>query len=501
MTPKTWGALRLSGFAVLVAAAVAGAAQMPARIPIGAVGAVGGPGSVGPPSIAPGSVVAAPVSETVLDCPGPETEGISGLEPVTGEAVTVFAATAPVVALTGVATVSGPGSLTAQSHPSGAALATSSTRGSVISGALSGSSTAAVTGLGGLAAGVAALQTGLRRDGDERGLQAVTCQTPRSDVWLLAGGGAATRRERLVVSNSGANALSVDVQVLGASGPVPSISGSRVAVPPHGRVGVLIDALAPGEPSPAVHVTASGGLITALLEDSWIDGATGRGRDNVGPADGPATEQTIPAAFLTGTGTLRIAVPGSDEAVVQARLIGTAGALALPSDGVVRIPGGTVRDIDLAAVPPGAYAVQVRSDRPVVASVLVQRRPTPEGPSDLGWAAASPVIPELAGTPVPPGTTATLLVVGVGEVWSATVYAVSATGEVTTLDATADADTAWVSAVPAGAVSVWVRPTAGAVRAGLVAEASDAGGPLVTVFGLEPITLSTSERPVREVRR
>ena len=91
MTPKTWGALRLSGFAVLVAAAVAGAAQMPARIPIGAVGAVGGPGSVGPPSIAPGSVVAAPVSETVLDCPGPETEGISGLEPVTGEAVTVFA--------------------------------------------------------------------------------------------------------------------------------------------------------------------------------------------------------------------------------------------------------------------------------------------------------------------------------------------------------------------------------------------------------------------------
>ncbi len=102
---------------------------------------------------------------------------------------------------------------------------------------------------------------------------------------------------------------------------------------------------------------------------------------------------------------------------------------------------------------------------------------------------------------MPPGTSATLLVVGVGEVWSATVYAVSATGEVTTLDATADADTAWVSAVPAGAVSVWVRPTAGAVRAGLVAEASDAGGPLVTVFGLEPITLSTSERPVREVRR
>ena len=160
---------------------------------------------------------------------------------------------------------------------------------------MSGAAAGEVSATGSLAVGLAALQTGLRREGDERGLQSVACQAPRSEVWLLAGGGAPTRRERLVVANAGANPVTVDIQVHGASGPIASVNGARVAVPPHGRVGVLIDAIAPGEASPVVHVTATGGLITAVLEDSWIDGATGRGRDDVGPADGPATEQVIPA--------------------------------------------------------------------------------------------------------------------------------------------------------------------------------------------------------------
>ena len=296
-------------------------------------------------------------------------------------------------------------------------------------------------------------------------------------------------------------AVSVDVQVFGAAGPIASVNGSRITVPPHGRIGLLVDALAPGEKAPAVRVTASGGLVTALLEDSWIDGATGRGRDDVGPSDGPATELVIPAVVLSGVGTLRIAVPGSDEAVVQSRLIAAAGASSLPADGVVRIAGGHVRDIDLSGVPAGAYAVQVRSDHPVVASVLIERRPAPTGPSDLAWLAAAPVVPVLAGTPVPAGTTAQIVLVGTATPWAASVFLVAADGQVSTQAASGDADTSWAGTVPAGTASVWIRPASGTVRAGLVAETSDDGGRLLTALSLEPIPLSSVSVPVREVRR
>ena len=496
MKPGAWAGVRAGGFAVVVAGVVAGSGYLPERL------------LVGPTPASPSASVVAtpathPVAEILLGCPGPETEGIAGVDPVPGEAVAILASSAPAPVLAGLPSLSGSGALSVRSQPSDAVVATTSTRGRLVSGTVAGRSTAEVSATGGLAGGVAAVQTGLRRDGDERGLQAIACQVPRSELWLLAGGGAATRRERLIVSNAGANALTVDIHVLGAAGPVPTPSGSRVAVPPHGRVGVLVDALAPGEPSPAIHVAASGGLVTALLEDSWIDGATGRGRDDIGPADGPGTEQVIPAAFLTGIGTLRIAVPGPDEAVVQARVIGTAGAAPLPTDGVVRIPGGTVRDVDLAGVASGGYAVQVRSDRPIVASVLLQRRPTPEGPSELAWAASTAPIPELAGTPILPGTTGKLMVVGTGGAWTATAFFVDANGEVTSVPVNAAADTAWVRDLPANAVAVWVRAGAGtgSVRAGVLAETSDAGGPLVTVLPLSPISLSMTDRPVREIRR
>jgi len=303
------------------------------------------------------------------------------------------------------------------------------------------------------------------------------------------------------VANAGANSVTVDIQVHGSSGPIASVNGARVAVPPHGRVGVLVDAIAPGEATPAVHVTATGGLITALLEDSWIDGATGRGRDDVGPANGPATEQVIPAAYLTGVGRLRIVVPGTDEAVVQSRALSPNGAVPLPADQVVRIPGGSVRDIDLSGVEPGAYALQVRADRPIVASVVVERRTADAPQSDLAWVPATAAIPVLAGTPVPAGTAARLLLVGTAVSWAATVYVVGPSGAVTSIPAQGVADSSWTVDLPSGASAVWVRPSSGTVRAGLSAEIADPAGPLVTVVGINPAPLSTTAVPVREVGR
>lgn len=490
--------LRIAGAVVILGGVLAGSAVVPHQIDLGPTAGTG-PGTAASAGVgvATGATSTA-VTEVSFSCPGPETESVSGVPAVPGEAVSVLVATAPDQTVAGIATAPGKGSVTIRAVPE-ADLGSTDKRGSRVVADLAGATVAQVTAVGPLAVGVSALQTGLRREGDERGLQATSCVGPRSDLWLLAGGGAASRRERLIVANPGSNPLTVDVAVHGASGPVASVNGSRIAVPPHGRVGVLIDALAPGEPSPAVHVTATGGQVTALLEDSWIDGATGRGRDNATAADGPATEQVIPAAFLTGTATLRVLVPGSEEAVVQSRAIGLDGAVPLASDGVVRIPGGQVRDIDLGGLTTGAYAVQVRSDRPVVAGLVLERRNGSQ--SDLAWAASTAAIPALAGTPVPPGTKAKVLLVGTASPWSATVDIVGSDGAVTSILAQGGPDVAWTADVPTAATAVWVRPAAGTVRAGLLAEAEDASGTLVTVVGLSPAVLTAQRLPLREVRR
>jgi hypothetical protein len=295
--------------------------------------------------------------------------------------------------------------------------------------------------------------------------------------------------------------VTIDVQVFGEHGPVASVNGSRVTVPPHGRVGLLLDAIAAGEKAPVVHVRATGGVVTAVLEDSWIEGAVGRGRDDAGPAEPPATEQVVPAVFVDGPAHLRLLVPGEAEAVVQTRVLTAQGAQALRGDdGVVRVPGGSVRDIDLGTLAAGAYAVQVHSDQPVLAAAMVERRSAGNGPSDLAWVSSTAAVSTLAGSPVPEGTKADLMLVGTGEPSAAAVLTVGADGAVSSRSVELEADS--VASVPVtGARSVWVRHTSGTVRAGLALSADDRNGPLFSLVGLTSAAVSATDVPVRQIQR
>ncbi len=441
-----------------------------------------------------------PVRLAQLTCPGPETEGIAGVAAVSGGSSTVLAASAPAEALAGLVATSGDGELAVRGMPADSPLASSKARGATVSAALHGATIAEVTGTGSLAPGIAAMQTWLRRDGDDRGLVTASCPPPQADVWLAGGGGDSTRRERLVVANPGANTVTIDVQVYGEKGPVASVNGSRVTVPPHGRVGLLVDALAAGEKTPVLHVRASGGTVTAVLEDSWIEGAVGRGRDDGAAAQAPATEQVVPAAYVDGPARLRILVPGEAEAVVQSRVLSAQGPQALPNDGVVRVPGGAVREVDLGQLAPGGYAVQVRSDQPVVAAVLAERRSVGNGPSDLAWVSSAAPLDGLSGSPVPEGAKADLMVVGTGEPSAATVLTVGRDGAVASRSVTVDADSVATTEVT-GAQSVWVRHTSGTVRAGLALSMQDREGPLFSLVALGPAAVSATDVPVHQIQR
>lgn len=442
-----------------------------------------------------------PVQSAALSCPGPETEGLQGVAAIAGTS-TVVAATAPAEALNDVAVSSGPGALQVRAMPAATMLGQSQQRTRGVAAAVQGPTVAEVTASGSLAPGLAAMQTWLQSEGDDRALVTAPCSPAKAELWLVAGGGESTRREHITLVNPGANSVSADVAVLGAGGSIASANGRDVAVPPRGRVTLLLDALVGPEQFPVVHVTATGGVLTAVLEDSWVEGAVGRGADDATPSADPSTEQVIPAAYVSGPARLRVAVPGSDEAVVQARVLTADGPQPLPGEGVLRIPGGSVRDIDLGSLSAGAYAVQVRADRPVVAGAMLERRGDGSGQSDLAWTTSTAPIPVLAGTPLPDGFSASLMLVGTGEPAGATVVTVSGTGAEAVKDVAVQADSVSVVDV-SGAAQVWVRQTSGVLRAGVALSLADIPGatPLFSVLPLRPIAVNVTQVPVREVQR
>ncbi len=485
------GALRAVVTVLAGGGLVVAAAQVPGTVSLG--GAVAPVVDVGPQLV--------PVPFATLSCPGPETEGLQGVPPTPGT-LSVAAALAPVEALKDVRLGTGPGALQVVVRPAATVLGRSEQRTRGVVAGVQGPTVAEVTATGALAPGLTALQTWLQKEGDDRALVAAPCTPAKPDLWLVGGGGESTRREHITVVNPGANPVSADVTVLGTGGPIASANGKNVAVPPHGRVTLLLDALVGPEKTPVVHVAATGGVLTAVLEDSWVEGAVGRGADDAVPALDPSTEQVLPAVFVAGPARLRVAVPGPDETVVRARLLTATGPQPLPGEGVVRVSGGAVRDIDLSSLPAGAYAVQVQADHPVVAGAMLERRGDGKGQSDFGWTTSTAPVPVVTGTPLPEGFVGSLMLVGTGDPAGAAVVTVSPAGVVVAKNVAVAADSVAVVDL-AGAGQVWVRQTSGTLRAGVSLSLADpaAGTPLFSILPLGPLAVSVMQQPVREVQR
>ncbi len=493
-TSRRWvGVVRALAVVAVGAGLVVGASRVPGVAQLAPVAS----------AAAPGLPEVRPVSSASLTCPGPETEGLAGV-PSAGGTTTVLAATAPTTTLGGVSPVDGPGRLQVTTASTGASVATTTQRSGALGEVVTGASAVQVSASGSLAPGAAALQTWVKGSGDGRALVATPCLAPRADLWLVGGGGQSTRRERIVLANPGANPVTADVAVLGTDGELQTSGGRDVSVPPRGRTVLLLDALVGAEATPVVHVTTTGGTLTAVLSDSWVDGAVGRGSDDASPGAAPSTEQVIPAAAFGGPAHLRIAVPGDQEAVVQARLLTADGPHPLPASAVVRVAGKHVVDIDLSAVPAGRDAIQVRADQPVVAGVMLERRAAAAtAQSDFAWAGSTAPISTVAGSPVPSGLTGALTLVATGSAGTATVTTVSATGAVTRTEVSVPAEST-VALPVVGPSQVWVSPGSGTLRAGLdltapVAKGAPSPGPLFTAYGLPSAPVTAIQVPVRRI--
>ncbi|HSO63591.1 MAG TPA: DUF5719 family protein [Ornithinibacter sp.] len=454
-TAATLRGVNVAGVArvVVVGAAAAGLVHLATTQSVG-LDLAAGSGEQLTPVV--GSALATRVTQV---CPGAELTGIPGV-PDTRVAASLSAATGPADLLPADPTPGG--SLTAASGSTrllevdarpGSATAPLPSAGPVRLGAV-----------GALAPAVAGTQEWLANSPSLRGLVSTPCGSGASDLWLLAGGAGPGRQERLVLTNPGANPVTADVTVHGATGP---LGDPRVeTVPPGGRVSILLDAASGAEQHPAVHVRADGGGLHATLTDTWLDGSTALGADTTTATAAPATVHVVPAAvFGPGPTALRVAVPGEQGAVVKVTVLAADGLVPLTGDTVLSVGPGAVGELPLTGVPAGTDAVVIRSDVPVVASVL-SRVGTGTAPGDIAWSVAGTGLRSVGGAAFAEvsSVTRTLHLVSTGGSSSAQVISViGGTPRSQTVELPADG----LATVPLeGATSVWVRrnPGSGELR-------------------------------------
>ncbi len=446
------------------------------------------------------------VEEATLLCPGQSQQGAEGLRNVPGSVRAAVAA--PPRDVLAAVKAAGPGTLSLRTAPGGTSLLSAADRGRVATAVVPESATSdavVATSTGVLAPGLVAAQTWLRAGDDDRGLSLTPCLRAGSDLWLLGGSAGPSRTERLVLVNPGANAVSVRLEVLGSKGPIDGLEDRSLSIAPGGRTVVSVDALAPDEPSPVVHVVASGGVVGGVLVDSWIDGATGRGTDTVTAAAAPSTEVVVAGVDVAGAAVLRVANPGSTEALVQVRLLTPDGGTQPDALRTLRVPPRSSVDVSLFDQVKGMNALRLVSDQPVVAGVFVERRATTgaDRMGDFAWAPATPSITRLGGLALPsPGEVSPVatLALATGEGGATATVSTVKDGVVSSRPVSLAAET--IASIPLGdAQAVWVEPTAGEVFGAVTLLGSDEQGPLYSVAGVYSAPVTALSTPVRHVGR
>lgn len=209
--------------------------------------------------------------------------------------------------------------------------------------------------------------------GDLRGLSVSACLPPSTTQWLVGGTSEPGSSARLLLTNAGQTPVTATVDMWGDTGPVES--PASVLVPAQESRSLLLETVSQEERL-ALRVTADGGHLAAAIQDSALAGVVPAGTDMITPGADPSTLASIGPVQVTEVEAqddppvLRLVNPATTEATVSVDLLTDDGPTVLAGAQDQVLEAGTVTDISLAGVDPGALAVQVHSDLPVTGSVL-----------------------------------------------------------------------------------------------------------------------------------
>lgn len=228
--------------------------------------------------------------------------------------------------------------------------------------------------------------------GDISGLAALTCTSPVTDQWIVAGETTVGASARLVLTNPSNASVEATVTAYGELG---DLEASRVvAIGPGDQQEVLLEGAVVDVASLVVHVTATGTGVTAALQDSRLDGFQPYGTDWA-VASTLGTDIAIPGvgggdATLT---TVRLLSP--EGATARLTLSTPDGAAAWEGVAALELEPGVAVEVRVPAVDVGT--VTISANRPVVAAAITTReRPATAGvegdtAQELRWIPSQPV--------------------------------------------------------------------------------------------------------------
>lgn len=257
------------------------------------------------------------------------------------------------------------------------------------------------------------------------GLAAATCVPGTGDAWIVAGDNSVGREALLILVNAGAVDATVNLELLGTSGPIEGTGLSGISAP-AGKTTVLpLASFAPKAETFAVHVTSRGSNLGVYLQQKTIRGVVPGGLDLLGTTAVADKKLVIPGVFLRTSAKLealvtadqnfadtkpllRVTAPGGKDANFTAQVVGSDGS----NFGTVisgTVPAGSTKDFDISDVTDGDYAVQFDSDQPIMASVRYSR--AAGSVADFAWATGVATAKLDAGFTVPTGTVSKLSLV------------------------------------------------------------------------------------------
>ncbi len=210
-------------------------------------------------------------------------------------------------------------------------------------------------------------------------LEVAECRPGTAEAWFTGVGAGARHSSVLALTNPGSGQAVVDVQVLGASGPVEADDLVGVVVPGGETVRVDLAAQVPRRDELALRVVTTRGRVAASLSDT-VDrlGRSAATRDWLLAQAAPARLSTLLGVPRAGTDqVLTLANGGSDEVRAEIGLV-TGESTFAPADlEEVRVPPGGVTRLSLDAVlggTDGVLGLQVRASAPVTAALRALSR-------------------------------------------------------------------------------------------------------------------------------
>ncbi|PRY01494.1 DUF5719 family protein [Allonocardiopsis opalescens] len=239
---------------------------------------------------------------------------------------------------------------------------------------------------GPVAAGLTAVQT-TTASGD---LLSAPCAPPGLGFWYLAPGAGEVDDLDLHLVNVDDTPTRVHIDVYAAEGALQTLEGDTVEIEPHGRTVQSLNEISESAPVVAVHVrTTTGRVASGLLA------ADGSGSDWV-PASGELATDVVIPGLPDGSGErlLAVASPG-DSATVRISAIAEDGTFVPEDQEELEVPAGALATANLSGVlTDRAAAIRLSSDTPIAAGVLAT------GGGDRAFTAP---VPPVTGTAVVPG--------------------------------------------------------------------------------------------------